>query len=97
MPIISTLELLRQENHRPACRILTQHPTSPILKIVEVLNLKAPYKVVSWSNRAVSGTLLSVLIVTFSCGSTRSTSRLHSAASVVDSKISSCLADSFVS
>lgn len=40
-------------------------------------------------------TLLSVLTVTFSCGSTRSTSRFHSAASVVDCKISSCFAVSF--
>ena len=39
-------------------------------------------------------TLLSVLIVTFSCGMTRSTSNLQSAASVVDSRISSGLLDS---
>lgn len=36
-------------------------------------------------------TLWSVLIVTFNCGKTLSTSSFHSVASVVDSKISSCL------
>lgn len=38
-------------------------------------------------------TLLSVLMVTLSCGRTRSTSRFHSVASTVDSRISSGLED----
>lgn len=41
----------------------------------------------------VSVTLLSVLMVTLSCGRTLSTSRFHSAASTVDSRMSSGLED----